>query len=135
MYHAYDLLRAPRRFALIETHVNSMSCGCDRKTNREDTVVASADLTVQELVMASAIWRTGMNLVGWQARRSVDVCKGCLPIAVRAAVERLAGTGTQTGTGGFGGNPSDGVSAEDQMVTRVGIEPTTPGLKGRYSAN
>jgi hypothetical protein len=53
------------------------------------------------------------------------------PDHVRAAVEKLtrSETATCTATRGFGGNPGDDASAEEQMVTRVGIEPTTPGLK------
>ena len=59
------------------------------------------------------------------------------PDHMRAAVERLAGseTATPSATRGFGQNPGDGVSAEKDMVTRLGLEPRTPGLKGRYSAN
>ena len=56
---------------------------------------------------------------------------------MRAAAERLVGRESATvgATKGLIANVGDGVSAEEQMVTRVGIEPTTPGLKGRYSAN
>jgi hypothetical protein len=59
------------------------------------------------------------------------------PDHMRAAAERLAesGSDTQSDTRGFLGNPGDGVSAEEHMVTRLGLEPRTPGLKGRYSAN
>ena len=59
------------------------------------------------------------------------------PDHMRAAVERLAenGIGTRIGTEAFGGNPLDDVTAEEQMVTRLGVEPRTPGLKGRYSAS
>jgi integrase len=89
------------------------------------------------LAMAGVDLYTIQRLGGWKTAIMVQRYAHLSPDHMRAAVERLAGsrTGTQTGTRGFGGNPSDGVSAEEQMVTRVGIEPTTPGLKGRYSAN
>ena len=54
-------------------------------------------------------------------------------IRARESVEN--GAGVSIGTEGFGGVPGGAVTAEEQMVTRVGLEPTTPGLKGRYSAN
>ena len=59
------------------------------------------------------------------------------PDYVRAAAERLVGRDSDTlgATKGLIANVGDSVGAENQMVTRVGIEPTTPGLKGRYSAN
>ena len=74
---------------------------------------------------------------GWKTAIMVQRYAHLSPDHMRAALERLVarGTGTQTGTGGFQGNPRDGLSVEKEMVTRVGIEPTTPGLKGRYSAN
>ena len=55
------------------------------------------------------------------------------PDQVRAAEERL--TRNEIGTQAFSGGPGGGVTAKEQMVTRLGVEPRTPGLKGRYSAS
>jgi hypothetical protein len=85
---------------------------------------------------------TGMDLYtvqrlgGWKTAVMVQRYAHLSPDHMRAAVERLARneSGTQSGTGRFRGNPGDGVSAEEHMVTRLGVEPRTPGLKGRYSA-
>lgn len=74
---------------------------------------------------------------GWKTAIMVQRYAHLSSDHMRAAVERLAGSGsdTQSDTKRFRGNPGEGVSAEEQMVTRLGIEPRTPGLKGRYSAN
>ncbi len=74
---------------------------------------------------------------GWRAAIIVQRYAHLSPDGVRAALERLAQreTGTQTDTKNFGGNPEDGVTAEERVVTRLGLEPRTPGLKGRYSAS
>jgi len=48
-------------------------------------------------------------------------------IVARGLIEN--GAGVSIRTEGFGGDPGGAVTAEEQMVTRVGLEPTTPGLK------
>jgi hypothetical protein len=48
-------------------------------------------------------------------------------IVARGSIEN--GAGVSIGTEGCGGDPAGAVTAEEQMVTRVGLEPTTPGLK------
>jgi integrase len=87
------------------------------------------------LVMAGENLYTVQRAGGWKTAIMVQRYAHLSPDYMRAAVERLVRSGTQSGTRGLRGNPGDGVSAEEQMVTRVGLEPTTPGLKGRYSAN
>ena len=74
---------------------------------------------------------------GWKTAIMVQRYAHLSPDHMRAAVERLAGSGsdTQSDTRGFQRNPGDGVSAEEELVTRLGVEPRTPGLKGRYSAS
>ena len=48
-----------------------------------------------------------------------------------AAAERLVGRESATvgATKGLIANVEDGVAAENRLVTRLGIEPRTPGLK------
>jgi len=89
------------------------------------------------LAMAGVDLYTVQRAGGWKTAIMVQRYAHLSPDHMRAAVERLTstGTGTQTGTKTFGGNPSDGVTAEEHMVTRLGVEPRTPGLKGRYSAS
>ncbi len=74
---------------------------------------------------------------GWKTGIMVQRYAHLSPDHMRAVVDRLAenGIGTRIGTKGFGTNPGDGVTAEEGMVTRLGVEPRTPGLKGRYSAS
>ena len=74
---------------------------------------------------------------GWKTAIMVQRYAHLSQEHMRVAVERLAEnkTGTRISTKTLAGNPGDGVTAEEELVTRVGIEPTTPGLKGRYSAN
>ena len=74
---------------------------------------------------------------GWKTAIMVQRYAHLSPDHMRAAVERLVSRGSaiQSATKTLEGNPGDGVTAEEELVTRVGIEPTTPGLKGRYSAN
>jgi len=88
------------------------------------------------LAMAGVDLYTIQRAGGWKTAIMVQRYAHLSPDHMRAAVERLAWneSGTQSGTGRFRGNPGDGVTAEEQMVTRLGVEPRTPGLKGRYSA-
>jgi integrase len=89
------------------------------------------------LAMAGVDLYTVQRAGGWKTAIMVQRYAHLSPDHMRAAVERLAGgeTATQSATKALEGNPGDGVTAEEQMVTRLGIEPRTPGLKGRYSAN
>jgi hypothetical protein len=89
------------------------------------------------LAMAGVDLYTVQRAGGWKTAIMVQRYAHLSPDHMRAAVERLAQTGSATcsATRQFSGKPGDGVSADDDLVTRVGIEPTTPGLKGRYSAN
>ncbi len=74
---------------------------------------------------------------GWKTAIKVQRLAHLPQDDMRAAVEWLAGSeaDTQSDTRGFRGIQGEGVTAEEEMVTRLGIEPRTPGLKGRYSAN
>jgi integrase len=85
------------------------------------------------LAMAGVDLYTVQRAGGWKTAIMVQRYAHLSPDHMRAAVERLAEN--KTGTGTFQGIAGDGVTAEEQMVTRLGIEPRTPGLKGRYSAN
>ena len=89
------------------------------------------------LVMAGEDLYTVQRAGGWKTAIMVQRYAHLSPEHMRAAVERLVPreSATQSATKGYAAIGGDGVSAEEQMVTRVGIEPTTPGLKGRYSAN
>ena len=89
------------------------------------------------LAMAGVDLYTVQRAGGWKTAIMVQRYAHLSPDHIRAAVERLAqnGIGTKIGTGALEGKPGDGVSMEEDLVTRLGIEPRTPGLKGRYSAN
>ncbi len=89
------------------------------------------------LAMAGVDLYTVQRAGGWKTAIMVQRYAHLSPDHMRAAVERLArrGSATQSATRGSSGNPGDGVSAEEGMVTRLGVEPRTPGLKGRYSAS
>ncbi len=92
---------------------------------------------------ASRLTMSGVDLYtvqragGWKTAIMVQRYAHLSPDHMRAAVERLVfrASATQSATKGLEGNPGDAVSAEKGMVTRLGLEPRTPGLKGRYSAN
>jgi integrase len=89
------------------------------------------------LAMAGLDLYTVQRAGGWKTAIMVQRYAHLSPDHIRAAVERLAqnGIGTKIGTGALEGKPGDGVTMEEDLVTRLGIEPRTPGLKGRYSAN
>ena len=89
------------------------------------------------LAMAGVDLYTVQRAGGWKTAIMVQRYAHLSPDQMRAAVEQLAKreSAIQSATRDFGGNPSDGVSAEEGMVTRLGVEPRTPGLKGRYSAS
>jgi integrase len=89
------------------------------------------------LAMAGVDLYTVQRAGGWKTAIMVQRYAHLSPDHMRAAVELLTqnGTGTRIGTDGSVEKPGDGVTAEEQMVTRLGLEPRTPGLKGRYSAN
>ncbi len=89
------------------------------------------------LAMAGVDLYTVQRAGGWKRAIMVQRYAHLSPDHMRAAVERLTRreSATQSATKGIGGNPGDGVIAEKQMVTRLGVEPRTPGLEGRYSAS
>ncbi len=88
------------------------------------------------LAMAGVDLYTVQRAGGWKTAVMVQRYAHLSPDHMRAAVERLTrrDSATQSATKGRSEKPGDGVSAEEGMVTRLGVEPRTPGLKGRYSA-
>ena len=86
--------------------------------------------------MAGVNLYTVQRAGGWKTAIMVQRYAHLSPDHVRAAVERLtqSETATPSATRDFCGIQGEGVTAEEQMVTRLGVEPRTPGLKGRYSA-
>ena len=78
---------------------------------------------------------------GWKTQVMVQRYAHLSPDHMRAAVERLAtgktgsGTGTKTGTNEVVAAAGGIVSARNLMVSRPGLEPGTPCLKGRSSTN
>jgi integrase len=89
------------------------------------------------LAMAGVDLYTVQRAGGWKTAIMVQRYAHLSPDHMRAAVERLtfSGSATQSATRGFRGNPENAVTIGKEVVTRLGIEPRTPGLKGRYSAN
>ena len=78
---------------------------------------------------------------GWKTPVMVQRYAHRSPDHMRAAVERLAtstagsGTGTETGTNEAVAAAGGIASAPNLMVSRPGLEPGTPCLKGRSSTN
>jgi integrase len=93
------------------------------------------------LTMAGVDLYTVQRAGGWKTQVMVQRYAHLSPDHMKAAVERLAtvlpdgGTGTKTGTSEAVASAGGSVSVRKRMVSRPGIEPGTPCLKGRSSAN
>jgi hypothetical protein len=91
--------------------------------------------------MAGVDLYTVQRAGGWKTQVMVQRYAHLSPNHMKAAVELLAtvlpdgGTGTKTGTSEAVASAGGSVSVRKRMVSRPGIEPGTPCLKGRSSAN